>query len=304
MSEQTVKRYKQKFRDSWFENKLFCNWLAASEEPDTAYCKACNCTLKAKLSLLMSHRLTKKHIKCMATYDRIINAKEEMKKRKDIDKKLLLDHYKVVRGFGKRKRKSFQTSLENHPVVLADEMKEENDTTEKDDHCSSPLRLSDSEHYDFSEEIENSSNSEKDVESYSQNFSSKSFSEKCRRFKKLFKTYDSPPTKRLRKCSREYRELNSGKRNTDEDALEHEVVSFGKSIAAQMRNLPEERIVRLSAEIQRLVTQERIEYLEERKAQNVDTLTPIISYSYKTEGETKNIVIQSDSVSTINNGES
>ncbi|KAB7507763.1 hypothetical protein Anas_04295 [Armadillidium nasatum] len=218
------------------------------------------------------------------------------KTRYSTDHKLLLDHYKVVRGFSKRKRKSFHTSLENHTVVHSeDEIKEENVNTEKNDHCSSPLRLSDSEHYDCSEEIESGSNSEKDVESYSQNFSSKSFSEKCRRFKKLFKNFDSPPTKRLRKYSQEYRESNSGKRTTDDDALEHEVISFGKSIAAQMRNLPEERIVRLSAEIQRLVTQERIEYLEERKAQNVDTLSPIISYSYKTEGGTKNIVIQSDS---------
>lgn len=88
MSEPVVKRYKQKFRNSWFENESFGNWLAASDEPDTAYCKVCNCTLKAKFSLLKCHKATKKHVKQMADFisslqNQADSGKEEMKKTKD-----------------------------------------------------------------------------------------------------------------------------------------------------------------------------------------------------------------------------
>lgn len=65
-STQGNKKYKQKFRHNWLENEIFYDWLAPVEgNQNSAYCKACKCSLRAKLTDLIHHRKSKKHSNAM-----------------------------------------------------------------------------------------------------------------------------------------------------------------------------------------------------------------------------------------------
>nr|XP_037282770.1 uncharacterized protein LOC119175863 isoform X1 [Rhipicephalus microplus] len=59
---QSIKWYKQKFRDSWLEDDRFKNWLVSvPNDPYRARCKLCNADLRAGKSELEKHARTKHH---------------------------------------------------------------------------------------------------------------------------------------------------------------------------------------------------------------------------------------------------
>lgn len=56
---QSERQYIQKFRDAWYKNSEFSEWL--KEEAGKAYCKFCKTYMKPKLYDIKSHAKTKKH---------------------------------------------------------------------------------------------------------------------------------------------------------------------------------------------------------------------------------------------------
>ncbi|KAL7641320.1 UNVERIFIED_CONTAM: hypothetical protein RMT77_008459 [Armadillidium vulgare] len=269
-STQKIKQYKQKFRHKWLENELFCDWLAPVEgSQNSAYCKACKCFLRAKLTDLINHRKSKKHGRQMEGF------------------KAVLDTYKII----------------HH--TKDDEVQElENNADENEQH-SPPIFLSDGENnFNIGTEVQRDADFGSDIfEPHSSRSFSKSVSKgfgmhkikyrpsghQEKHFRK-FNLHDDPELSAL------YPKLVIPSYHVP---AEDELTAFGRSIIAQMRKLPEDKTVRLGGEIQSLITQARIEYLEEQRAkENAAQNQQIISSPYKTDTNTD---IQSDQVSTINN---
>lgn len=64
-----ARHYAQKFRKEWLKQDIFANWLLeCPADAMKAFCKYCRCEIKAKLSDLMHHAKTKKHIKAMEPF--------------------------------------------------------------------------------------------------------------------------------------------------------------------------------------------------------------------------------------------
>lgn len=64
MSRTNVKRYVRRFRKEWLNDKQLKDWLLeVPGEPSTARCKYCQCNLNSRLSDLLVHGQTKKHLK-------------------------------------------------------------------------------------------------------------------------------------------------------------------------------------------------------------------------------------------------
>lgn len=64
------KVYKQKFRKAWLHDEVLEDWvMAIADDPTKAYCKICDCELKAKYQELKLHSKSKKHQKMLECYD-------------------------------------------------------------------------------------------------------------------------------------------------------------------------------------------------------------------------------------------
>lgn len=56
-------QYKQKFRQEWLKEKIFCDWLQVVEgDPEKAYCKICCSEIRARKADLLNHSNTAKHL--------------------------------------------------------------------------------------------------------------------------------------------------------------------------------------------------------------------------------------------------
>lgn len=61
-------QYKQKFRQEWLKEKIFCNWLQIVEgDPEKAYCKICCSEIRARKADLFNHSNTAKHLTSIKT---------------------------------------------------------------------------------------------------------------------------------------------------------------------------------------------------------------------------------------------
>ncbi|XP_045488672.1 uncharacterized protein LOC123690069 [Pieris rapae] len=63
------RKYERSYRPEWEQDPLLSSWISrAKEDPDVAFCKACNCKLVTRLSSLKEHVLSQKHKKHMIGY--------------------------------------------------------------------------------------------------------------------------------------------------------------------------------------------------------------------------------------------
>ncbi|KAL7641933.1 UNVERIFIED_CONTAM: hypothetical protein RMT77_007807 [Armadillidium vulgare] len=111
-----------------------------------------------------------------------------------------------------------------------------------------------------------------------------------------------PRHKNVKKCISRgvtYINLYPDKDPLSSSQPEHELDSFAKSIAAQMKNLPESETVKLTLEIQNLVTKARVRVLEEQKMnkKSLDDNPKLITVSYENPTST----IQEYHVNSIQN---
>ncbi|CAH0562846.1 unnamed protein product [Brassicogethes aeneus] len=63
------RKYERAYRLEWEQDPVLSSWISKSkEDPDVAFCKACNTKLVSRLSALKEHAITKKHVKNMIGY--------------------------------------------------------------------------------------------------------------------------------------------------------------------------------------------------------------------------------------------
>ena len=61
-----TKNYRQKYRKQWEKDERLATWLTqCREDPNWAYCKACNLKLTTRFAAIIKHHHTDKHQKKM-----------------------------------------------------------------------------------------------------------------------------------------------------------------------------------------------------------------------------------------------
>ncbi|KAL7641939.1 UNVERIFIED_CONTAM: hypothetical protein RMT77_007814 [Armadillidium vulgare] len=276
------KSYPNKFQNKWLIR--FSPWLSRCEDTNIgAFCKICETKIAGSVTLIERHKKTKKHVnKCLKLgveqmkFDEKSPSFEETKERSELDNEIkhLLstnDEEEAINIIAEDIDHQYKDSLST--ITVSDPDKKVNVRVDRKSATVGKLKKKNDISYEQThftavngERVLNESVGEKNH--YNDRTSSPSTIVLNKNGNLIMKDKNEDYVHFLE-------HLSSKTKHEDEFEL------FAKSVASQLRKLPEDSSVSLIAEIQHLVSQRRLKHLNESKIQQHPISPQVITVSYE-----------------------